>query len=227
VVKPATVRTVLSLPVSRSWPIHQLDVKNEFLHGTLSETVYCSQPTGFVDPAQPDRVCLLNKSLHGLKQVPRAWYSRFATYIISLRFVEAKYDTSLFAFRRGTDMVYLLLYVDDIVLTASSASLLQQTISTLKQEFAMKDLGPLHHFLGVSVQHQAGGLFLTQCQFALDILERTGMVDCKPVSTLVDTQAEVSVESRPLVADPTHFRSLAGALQYPTFTHPDIAYAVQ
>jgi hypothetical protein len=171
VVKPAKFRTVLSLAVSRSWPVHQLDVKNAFLYGTLSETVYCSQPTGFVDPTQPDCVCLLNKSLYGLKQAPRAWYSRFATYITSLGFVEAKSDTSLFVFRRGTDMVYLLLYVDDIVITASSAALLQQTISALKQEFTMKDLGPLHHFLGVSVQHQVGRLFLTQRQFALDILE--------------------------------------------------------
>jgi hypothetical protein len=113
VVKPATVHTVLSLAVSRSWLVHQLDMKNAFLHGTLSETVYCSQPTGFVDPAQPDCVCLLNKSLYGLKQAPRAWYSRFATYITSLGFVEAKSDTSLFIFRRGTDTVYLLFYVDE------------------------------------------------------------------------------------------------------------------
>jgi hypothetical protein len=79
----------------------------------------------------------------------------------SLGFVEAKSDTFLFVFRRGTDIVYLLLYIDDIVLTAYSAALLQQTISLLKREFTMKDLRPLHHFLGVSVQHQADGLFLT------------------------------------------------------------------
>ena len=75
VVKPATLRTVLSLALSRSWPMHQLDVKNVFLYGTLSETVYCSQPAGFVDSSRPDMVCRLNKSLYGLKQAPRAWYS--------------------------------------------------------------------------------------------------------------------------------------------------------
>jgi hypothetical protein len=84
-------------------------------------------------------------------------------------------------------MVYMLLYIDDIVLIASSAALLQQTISALKREFTMKDLGPLHHFLRVSVQHQADGLLLTRRQFALDILERVGMVDCKSVSTPVET----------------------------------------
>jgi hypothetical protein len=146
VVKPATVRTVLSLAISHSWPVHQLDVKNVFPHDTLSETMYCSQSTRFVDPTQPDRVCLLNKSFYGLKQAPRAWYSRFATYITSLGFAEAKSDTSLFIFQHGSDTIYLLLYVDDIVLTASSTPLLQQTISVLKREFAMKDLRPLHQF---------------------------------------------------------------------------------
>jgi hypothetical protein len=129
----------------------------------------------------------LNKSLYGLKQAPQAWYSRFAMYLLTLGFVEAKSNTSLFVFRRGADTVYLLFYVDDIVLTASSTMLLQHTISALKREFTMKDLGPLHHFLGVSVQHQADGLFLTQRQFTLDILERAGMVDYKPVLTPVDT----------------------------------------
>jgi hypothetical protein len=90
----------------------------------------------------------------------------------------------------------------------------------------VKDLGPHQHYLGVFVQHQADVLFLTQCQFALDILERTGMVHYKLVLTLVDRHAKVSDESRPPVADPTYFISLTGALQYLTFTRSDIAYVV-
>ena len=132
VVKPATVRTVLSLALSRRWPVHQLDVKNAFLHGTLTETVYCIQPSGFEDPTHPDFVCRLNKSLYGLKQAPRAWYSRFATHLLSLGFVEAKSDTSLFVYWRGSDTAYLLLYVDDIVLTASSSEFLRRIISALQ-----------------------------------------------------------------------------------------------
>ena len=113
------MRTILSLALSRSWPVHQLDVKNAFLHGTLSETVYCSQPAGFVDSSRPDMVCRLNKSLYGLKQSHRAWYSQF-TFLLTLGFTEAKSDTSLFIYRRGDETTYLLLYVDYIVLTASS-----------------------------------------------------------------------------------------------------------
>jgi hypothetical protein len=227
VVKFATVRAVLSLALSRAWAIHQLDVKNAFLHGTLTETVYCCQPTGFVDADRPDLVCRLNRSLYGLKQATRAWYSRFASYLASIGFVEAKSDTSLFIYRRDNDTVYLLLYVDDIVLTASNADLLQRTIVALQREFAMKDLGPLHHFLGITAERRPQGLFLHQRQYAIDILERAGMSDCKPCSTPVDTQAKLSEDDGPPVADATSYRSLTGALQYLTFSRPDITYAIQ
>ncbi|XP_066375252.1 uncharacterized mitochondrial protein AtMg00810-like [Miscanthus floridulus] len=155
VVKPATVRTVLSLALSRSWPVHQLDVKNAFLHGTLTETVYYSQPA------------------------------------------------------------------------ASSPSLLSRVIASLQQEFAMKDLGVLHHFLGVTVEPRPTGLLLHQRQYTLGILERAGMTNCKPCSTPVDTQGKLSEAVGTTVADPTTYQSLAGALQYLTFTRPDITYAVQ
>lgn len=106
VVKPATIRTVLTVALSHDWPVHQLDVKNAFLHGTLDETVYCVQPSGFDDSKCPDFVCRLNKSLYGLKQAPRAWYSRFASHLLSMGFVGARSDTSLFIFRHGHDTVY-------------------------------------------------------------------------------------------------------------------------
>ena len=91
----------------------------------------------------------------------------------------------------------------------------------------MKDLGQLHHFLGVTVEPRPSGLLLHQRQYALDILERAGMTDCKPYSTPVDTQAKLSAALGAPVADPTAYRSLAGALQYLTFTRPDLTYAVQ
>ena len=202
VVKPATIRVVLTLALSRSWPIHQLDVKNAFLHGTLRETVYCIQPTGFVDSSKPNHVCRLNKSLYGLKQAPRAWHSRFASHITSLGFVEAKSDTSLFIYCRGADMAFLLLYVDDIVLTASSPSLLHRIIAALRRAFSMTDMGPLHHFLGVSVQRRGNSLFLSQRQYMLDILERAGMSHCKLSSTPVDTHSKLPADGVS-VSDPS------------------------
>jgi hypothetical protein len=226
VVKFATICVVLSLALSRNWAIHLLHIKNVFLHGTLTETVYCSQPTGFVDAAHPDLICRLNHSLYGLKQALWAWYSCYATYLASIGFVEAKSDTSLFIYRRGEDTLYLL-YIDDIVLTASTADLLQRTIIALEREFAMKDLGPLHHFLGITAERRPQGLFLHQRQYAIDILERAGMSDCKPCYTPVDTKANLSEDDGPPIADATSYRSLTGALQYLTFSRPDIAYVVQ
>ena len=133
------------------------------------QRLFTAQPAGFVDSSRPDMVCRLNKSFYGLKQAPLAWYSRFATFLLTLGFTEAKSDTSLFIYRRGDETAYLLLYVDDIVLTASSQRLLQSVISSLHQEFAMKDFGQLHH-LGVTVEPRPSGLFLHQRQYALDIL---------------------------------------------------------
>ena len=124
VVKPPSIRTVLSIAASCSWPVRQLDVKNAFLHGHLEETVYCQQPPGFVDPAAPDHVCLLQRSLYGLKQAPRAWYQRFATFIRQLGFASTVSDVSLFVYNEGDGLAYLLLYVDDIIVTASSPALL-------------------------------------------------------------------------------------------------------
>jgi len=180
-----------------------------------------------VDSSRPDMVYRLNKSLYGLNQATRAWYSQFAMFLLTLGFTEAKSDTSIFIYRRGDETAYLLLYLDDIVLTAFSQQLLQRIISSLQQEFAMKDLGQLHHFLGVTVETRPSGLFLHQRQYALDILERAGMTDCKPCSTPVDTQAKLSADLGDPVADPTDYRSLAGALQYLTFTRPDLTYVVQ
>ncbi|GJR38446.1 ribonuclease H-like domain-containing protein [Tanacetum coccineum] len=97
-----------------------LDVKNAFLHGQLSETVYMHQPPGFVDTTHPDYVCHLQRSLYGLKQAPRAWFQRFTSFITRVGFQHSKTDASLFVFHRGSDIAYLLLYVDDIILTASS-----------------------------------------------------------------------------------------------------------
>ena len=98
VVKPATIRTVLSLDLSHHWLVHQLDVKNAFLHGDLQETIYM-QPPGFRNPQAPDHVSLLKRSLYSLKQAPRAWYHRFAQFITGIGFTNSKSDTSLFIFR--------------------------------------------------------------------------------------------------------------------------------
>jgi hypothetical protein len=128
VVKPVMIRTVLSIAASHSWPIRQLDVKNAFLSGALVETVYCAQPSGFIDPEHPTHVCKLHKSLYGLKQAPCAWYKWFVTHAYALGFKASASDTSMFILRDSLDTCYLLLYIDDIIITTSSDALLARLL---------------------------------------------------------------------------------------------------
>ena len=129
VVKPATVRLVLTIAVTRGWFIHQLDVHNAFLNGILQEEVYMEQPPGFSHPTLSSHVCHLHKSIYGLKQAPRAWYTRLSDYLISLGFRASTADTSLFIYSDGHDLIYLLVYVDDILLTRNNSTLLCHLIT--------------------------------------------------------------------------------------------------
>ena len=124
VVKASTVRVVLSLVVSHKWPLRQLNVKNAFLNGILHETVYMEQPSGYVDPRHPLHVCKLKKALYGLKQAPRAWFQRFSSFLLRLGFSCSRAYIFLFVFNRQDDLIYLLLYVDDIILTGNNSALI-------------------------------------------------------------------------------------------------------
>nr|GEY78329.1 ribonuclease H-like domain-containing protein [Tanacetum cinerariifolium] len=127
---------------------------------------------------------------------------------------------------QGDDTMFWLLYVDDIVLTASSDRLLQQIIASLHRKFFITDLGALNYFLGISVTRDTSGMFLSQRKYAMEILERAHMVGCNPSRTPVDTESKLR-DGGTLVVDHTLYWSLAGSLQYLTFTRPNITYTVQ
>ena len=134
VVKSITIRLVLQLAVSRSWGIKQLDVNNALLQGTLTDAVFVTQPPGFVDQDRPHHVCRLKKALYGLKQAPRAWYQELKTYLCDMGCRNSLADTSAFIYINGSHVVYILVYVDDIIVTGSSNELL-----TGSYEFSLHD----------------------------------------------------------------------------------------
>jgi histone deacetylase 1/2 len=154
VVKAATIRLVLSLAVSKNWCLRQLDVQNAFLHGLLEEEVYMKQPPGYKDKSKPNYLCKLDRSLYGLKQALRAWYSRLCAKLQSLGFVPSKADTSLLFYRKGNYVIYMLVYVDDIIVVSSSQEAVKALLRDLEKDFAIKDLGDLHYFLGIQVQRK-------------------------------------------------------------------------
>jgi histone deacetylase 1/2 len=228
VVKAATIRLILSIAVSNGWSLRQLDVQNAFLHGVLEEEVYMKQPPGYQDKRFPNYLCKLDKALYGLKQAPRAWYHRLSMKLQELGFKPSKGDTSLFYFRKGDLAMFVLIYVDDIIVASSSSEGTTCLLKALKSDFALKDLGDLHYFLGIEVTKLRDGILLSQAKYSNDILRRTGMINCKPANTPMTTTEKLSVyEGTPLsIEDSTRFRSIVGALQYLTLTRPDIAFAV-
>jgi hypothetical protein len=171
-------------------------------------------------------VCLLQKLLYGLKQAPHAWYQRFASYLTTLGFTSLASDVSLFIYKNDSQLAYLLQYVDEIILTASSSEMLHSITSRLSSEFAMTDLGDLSYFLGILVTRSTDGLHLSQRQYALDLLKHAGMAECHVTTTPVDTRAKLSASDSPPVSDSFDYRSIVGALQYLTLTRPDISYDV-
>jgi hypothetical protein len=116
VVKPTTIRTVLSHAYSAGWSMKQIDIQNAFLHGILSEDVYMEQPPGFIHPSYPHHICKLKKALYGLKQAPRAWFARLSGKLIELGFIGSKADSSLFLYHTAAVTMFLLIYVDDIII---------------------------------------------------------------------------------------------------------------
>ncbi|XP_019159725.1 PREDICTED: uncharacterized protein LOC109156344 [Ipomoea nil] len=231
VMKPATIRLVLTIALSNRWGLRQLDINNAFLHGTLHEEVYMEQPPRYVDPLYPTHVCRLTKVLYGLKYAPEP------------------------------------VYVDDILLTSNNVTGLNRFVKILSAQFALKDLGTLHHFLGVKVistvdgtdhvlmvlqcyqiDGSVGGLnrachsnlqaklqlyqgcynvFLSQSQYITDILTQFKTDGAKDVSTpLAVLEKLVPLQSPDSAVDATQFRRLVGLMQYFVITGPDVAFVV-
>jgi hypothetical protein len=226
VIKPATIRLVLALAVHFHWVVHQLDISNAFLHGYLEEEVLMEQPKGFEDPAFPDHVCRLHKSLYGLKQAPRAWFMRLSQALLELGFTSSAVDSSLFMFHLHSIHVFVLIYVDDILVCSNSPSAISGLISHLQCEFAVKDLGPLSYFLGIQATRTHNALYLTQTKYITDLLRRTHMDGAKPASTPCTTAGKLSRFDGDPLNEPSEYRHIVGALQYCTLTRPDIAYSV-
>jgi hypothetical protein len=204
-VKPTTIRNVLCLAISFGWPLRQLDVKNAFLHSSLSEDVYMRQPPDFADPHRPNHVCKLHKAIYGLKQAPRAWFQRFSSFLLRVGFTQSKADNSMFIYHDHLSVMILLLYVNDIILIGNNSSHLLAFLRTLGAKFDIKDLGRLHYFLGVEVHYHPTSIHLTQNQYTVDLLKRSNLLDCKPISTPMTSKGTLSRTHGTVLADPTPY----------------------
>jgi len=221
----STVRILISCAANFGWPLHQLDVKNAFLHGDLQEEVYMELPPGFSKPKINGKVCRLKKYLYGLKQSPRAWFDRFRRALCGMGYKQCNGDHTVFYRHSGRRIALLAVYVDDIIITGDDEVEIKRMKENLSKEFEVKDLGQLKYFLGIEVARSPKGIVLSQRKYVLDLLNETGMLGCRPASTPMDPNHKLCAESGHSI-NKEKYQRLVGRLIYLCHTRPDISYAV-
>ncbi|MCO5578964.1 hypothetical protein L7F22_032815 [Adiantum nelumboides] len=225
VAKMTTVRLVIAMASMFGWKLRQMDVNNAFLNGDLEEEVYMIQPEGYQHPEFPYYVCRLKKALYGLKQAPRAWCEKITRFLKKIGFKQSTVDHSLFLKHVDGEIVVIVLYVDDLILTGSHDEHILDVKRSLLRQFNMKDLGELRYFLGIEIVGTLSEIWMIQRQYALDMLEKYGMTACKPVDTPLDQNVKL-VDDGHYIEDVTMYRKMVGSLIYLTITRPDLSYAV-
>eukprot|EP00253_Pinus_taeda_P016557 PITA_16557 len=159
-----------------------MDVKTTFLNGMIEEEVYIEQPEGFKILDLQSHVCRLKRALYGLKKASCAWYTRVATYFTRLGFTNSEVDANLYHILVEGKLLIIVLYVDDLILTGDE-KLIKSCKEDLAREFEMKDMGLVHYFLGMEVWQGDGELFVSQGNYANEIIRRFHMESSKPMET--------------------------------------------
>ena len=221
-----TVRFILGLAASRGWEVHHLDVKTAFLNGDLKETVYVSQPEGFEVKGSEGKVYRLKKALYGLKQAPRAWNEKLNQVLEELEFVRCSKEPSLYRKREGDELLLVAVYVDDLLITGSKVTMINEFKAGMSSRFDMSDLGLLTYYLGIEVLQFKGGITLKQESYAKKILDETKMADCKAVQIPMDAGLQLSKAPEERDIDEKEFRRIIGCLRYLLHTRPDMSYSV-
>jgi hypothetical protein len=235
VAKLTSIRFLLSIVVAFDLEVEQMDVKTTFLHGDLEEEIYMKQPEGFVVKGKKELVCKLKKSLYGLKQSPRMWYQKFDTYILGLGFVRSRADHCVYSKQVGNHFIYVVLYVDDMLLVGNNMDVIKEVKSQLSSKFDMKDLGAANFILGMEIKRDRANrkLWLNQRKYVETILQRFNMHGSKPVKVPIPIGVKLSTDQCPKTQeeeeDMSHvpYASAVGSLMYAMVcTRPDIAHAV-
>ena len=236
VVRHTCIRVLLAIVTYQNLELEQLDVKTAFLHGELEEEIYMTQPDGFQVPGKENHVCKLKKSLYGLKQSPRQWYKRFDSYMVKLGYTRSSCDCCVYYNRLNDDsFIYLVLYVDDMLIAAKKKYDIQKLKGLLSAEFEMKDLGAARKILGMEIirDRERRKLFLSQRSYIQKVLARFGMSSSKPIDTpsaaniyLTAMFAPQSEEEKEYMSR-VPYASAVGSLMYAMVcTRQDLAHAV-
>ena len=223
VVKHTSIRVILSITAIKDLELEQLDVKTTFLHGMLEEEILMQQPEGFLQQGSEEKVCLLKRSLYGLKQSPRQWYFRFDEYMLKLKFQRSRYDSCVYyKILEDKSYIYLLIYVDDMLIACKHRSEMLKLKKLLNQEFDMKELGPATRILGMEISRDRtrGVLALSQEGYVNKIVELFGQKESRSVNTPIGahfklkslSEEEASFEEKKMLGVP--YSNAVGIIMY-------------
>ena len=228
-------RIIMAIVAHFDLELHQMDVRTAFLNGDLYEDVYMTQPIGFEKVGKEHLVCKLNKSIYGLKQASRQWYLKFDEVVIKNGFKENVADQCIYLKVSGSSYIFMVLYVDDILLASNNSDLLIETKQMLSSHFDMKDLGEASYVLGIQIlrNRAKGELKLSQRTYIDKVLKRFNMQSCSPGKAPIVKGDKLSTDQCPQNESEKEnmktvpYSSVVGSLMYAQVcTRPDIAFAV-
>lgn len=226
--RQSTFRTLLSVAGRRKMKVHHLDAKTAFLNGSLEEVIYMNQPPGFNFEDQR-KVCLLKKSIYGLKQAARTWYEKVNEALIDGGFTQGKADPCLYTKKIGNDWCYVLIYVDDVLVVCRTRDQVEAIRKLLASKFEIMDLGEIKHYLGIEVTRDEHGNFeLRQSEYIDQVAKMFGLEEAKEAKTPMEIgyYKSPSETSRKLVNN-KDYQKLLGCLLYISInTRPDITASV-
>ena len=226
-----SVRALMQIAVQNDLIVHQMDVKTAYLHAPIEEEIYLEQPEGFDKTSEKGgkMVCKLKKSIYGLKQSGRNWYKLLNDHLEQDNFVRNLSDHCVYKKQIGHEKIIVIIWVDDLVIAASSNDLLNKFKGTMKAKFNMKDLGKISYFLGIKFEQNEEKIIMNQRSYILKMLERFGMSDCKARYTPCESKVEwvSNDEDNNELVNPREYREIVGSLIYAmTCTRPDISWIV-
>lgn len=225
VVLHTTFRALLSVVAKRKWLVHHFDAKTAFLNGNLNETIYMKQPQGF--DGDHSKVCLLKKSIYGLKQAARSWNTALHKVLIDAGFQQSYNDPCLYSNKIAGKFCYVIVYVDDLIVACPTEKQIKETESIFKPHFEMNNLGPIKHYLGMEISKDDHGNYeLNQSAYIMKIASDFGLTDAKTAKTPMEVSYGKSESSHPLENN-TKYRQLIGRLLYLSVnSRPDISASV-
>jgi hypothetical protein len=230
-----SIRILIAIAAFYDYEIWQMDVKTAFLNGKLTEDVFMTQPEGFVHPKYPNSVCKLQKSIYGLKQASRSWNLCFDEKIKEFGFIRSEDEPCVYVRSSGSVVIFLVLYVDDILLMGNDISTLKDVKAWLGKCFSMKDMGDATYILGIKIYRDRSRklIGLSQSTYIDKILKKFSMQDskkgCIPMNPGMPLSKSQCPTSDGEVAKMSHipYASAIGSIMYAMIcTRPDVSYAL-